>query len=134
MVCIHCGEETHVINSRPQKRLNQIWRRRQCKACQAIFTTEETVRYEAAWLVSDGQGHLKPFSRDKLLLSLYKSCEHRKTALVDAGALTETMIKKLLGQVENSVINRTALIQTVQVMLNRFDRAASVHYAAYHKV
>lgn len=134
MVCIYCSEETHVINSRPQRRLNQIWRRRKCLICKSVFTTEENARYEAAWLVRKNTGRLEPFSRDKLLISLYKSCEHRPTALSDAGGLCETVIKKLLTQVENGVINHGALIRTVQVALNRFDKAASVHYAAFHKL
>jgi transcriptional regulator NrdR family protein len=78
-------------------------------------------------------GRYEPFSRDKLLLSLYKSCEHRKDALSDAASLTDTVIKKLLTQVQNGVINRTHIIQVVQVALNRFDKAASVHYTAFHK-
>lgn len=134
MVCIYCGNETHIINSRPQKRLNQVWRRRQCLICKSVFTTEEAVRYEAAWMVRVQEGHLQPFSRDKLFISLYESCEHRPTALVDAGALTDTVIKKLLSQVENGVIYRTHIIQAAQVALNRFDKAASVRYAAFHPV
>lgn len=132
MVCIHCGEKTHVVNSRHQKRSNQVWRRRQCWACQAIFTTEETAQYEAAWLVRYDQGALRPFLRDKLFLSLYKSCGHRKTALEDAMGLTDTVIKKLGHEADNGVLRRITIIQTVQVALNRFDKAASTSYAAFH--
>jgi transcriptional regulator NrdR family protein len=134
MVCIHCGEKTHVTNSRAQKRSNQVWRRRQCRACGAVFTTEETAQYEAAWLIRDARGSLRPFSRDKLFLSLYKSCQHRKTALEDAAGLAETVIKKLGGQVQDGVVNRINVIQVTQVALNRFDKAASSHYMAFHPI
>ena len=133
MVCIHCGEKTHVINSRAQKRHNQIWRRRQCFACGAVFTTSEAAKYEAAWTVHRPGGHLEPFSRDKLLLSLYASCKHRKTALNDASALVDTVIKKLSDQVRAGRVDAQAIAQTAQVALNRFDKAASVHYQAYHQ-
>jgi transcriptional regulator NrdR family protein len=83
--------------------------------------------------VRSADGSLQPFVRDKLFLSLYKSCEHRPTALADAGALTETVIKKLMDQVADGVINVATIIQTAQVALNRFDKAASVHYAAFHR-
>ncbi|MEK7059984.1 MAG: hypothetical protein AAB971_04490 [Patescibacteria group bacterium] len=132
MVCIHCGEETQVINSRPQKRLNQVWRRRKCLSCKAIFTTEEVAQYEASWAVRGADGALQAFNRDKLLLSLYKSCEHRQTALEDARALTNTIINKLRSQAKDGVIGRSTIVQVSQVALNRFDVVASVHYQAFH--
>jgi transcriptional repressor NrdR len=132
MVCIQCGEETHVINSRLQKKPNQIWRRRRCLNCGAIFTTEEAIDYSAAWRVKSPSGGLEPFLRDKLLLSLYKACGHRPTALRDATALTETLINKLRLEAVDGVINRSAIVQTAQVALNRFDKAAASYYVARH--
>lgn len=134
MVCIHCGSETQVINSRPQKRSNQVWRRRQCIKCGAVFTTAEVTLYEAAWAVRGKSGKLNPFSRDKLLLSLHKSCSHRKAAVKDAAGLTDTIIRKLSGQhVADGTVNARDITQVAQVTLNRFDKTASVHYAAFHK-
>lgn len=132
MVCVHCGAKTHIINSRAQHRLNQVWRRRQCFACHAIFTTGEMVTYEATWAVRNAQGTLQPFLRDKLLLSLYKSCEHRPAALKEAGALAETVISKLRPFIYEAAIDSHVIVQTAQVALSRFDHAASVHYAAFH--
>lgn len=134
MVCIYCGSPTHVVNSRPQRRRNQVWRRRECRACRTIFTTEETARYDDVWRVRGPKNNLAAFSRDKLLLSLYKSCAHRPNALEDAAGLTDTIIRKLAAGADNGVIPAVAIIHTVQVALNRFDRAASTHYAAFHPV
>ena len=134
MVCIHCSHETHVVNSRPQKRTNQVWRRRKCGYCGAIFSTHEVAQLGDAWAVLDTHGHIRPFARDQLYLSLYKSLEHRKTAVHDATALTETVIKNLGAQVRDGVIIRSSLIQTVNVALNRFDKTASSLYAAYHQL
>jgi transcriptional repressor NrdR len=133
MVCIHCGSATQVINSRPQRRSNQVWRRRQCIKCRAVFTTTETTQYDAAWVVRGKAGTLlQPFSRDKLFLSLYESCRHRQTAEGDASALTETVMKKLSAQVVDGVIDSRTVARIAQVALNRFDKAASVHYQVFH--
>jgi transcriptional regulator NrdR family protein len=132
MVCIHCGSQTRIANSRPQKRNNQIWRRRECLSCHAVFTTEESVDYTGAWTVRNTQGALEPFSRDKLFVSLIRSLEHRKTALSDAMGLTETIIQKLSGNVANGTLQTRQIVQVAQVALNRFDAAASVSYAAFH--
>ena len=131
MVCIHCRSDTQVINSRLQKKANQVWRRRKCGSCGAIFSSREVAQYELVWLVRSPKA-LKPFSRDKLLLSIYSSCQHRPSALSDASALTETVIAKLLFKATGGVLEAPAIAQTVQVALNRFDKAASVHYQAFH--
>jgi transcriptional repressor NrdR len=132
MVCVYCDGETEVVNSRLKRKNNQVWRRRHCTACGATFSTEETVQYELAWLVSDGK-HSQPFLRDKLFLSLYKSCEHRKTALSDAKGLTETIIRKLSTHLVDGTVSKRDIAQVAQVALNRFDKAASVHYQSFHK-
>ncbi len=124
-----------MVNSRSQKRSNSVWRRRRCELCGAVFSTGESAELGLAWQVA-GEGrrsHPKPFSRDKLFLSLYDSCRHRKTALSDAQGLTETIINKLPPRVRDGTIGRKDIIGVAQVALNRFDRAASVYYAARHK-
>lgn len=131
MVCTYCGGDTKVTNSRHQVKNNQVWRRRQCLSCQAIFSTEEAVNYRQAWMVKTGKA-LKPFSRDKLFLSLLNACAHRKTALSDAQGLTDTVIKKLTSNIGDGTINNSDIVRAAQVALNRFDGAASVHYRAFH--
>lgn len=132
MVCIHCGHNTQVVNSRHQIRTNNVWRRRQCVNCGATFTTTESAAYGASWAVQSSSGAPTPFSRDKLFLSLYRSLQHRKTAVDDAAALTETVIKKVSASVTNGVIKAGAVTAAAQVALNRFDKAASIHYQAFH--
>lgn len=132
MVCIHCRSDTQVINSRLQKKANQVWRRRKCSECSAVFTTREVAQYELAWLVRTNRS-LKPFNRDKLLLSIIASIQHRPNALEDASALTETVMNKLLFTATAGVLEAPAIARTVQVALNRFDTAASVHYQAFHR-
>jgi transcriptional repressor NrdR len=135
MVCVNCNNSTRVINSRTQTRSNRVWRRRQCTVCKLVFSTEESAQYENVWLVKNpSSGGYRPFSSDKLLLSLYKSCQHRPTALQDAAALSQTIIQKLQSKFINGQINSQTIIQVSQVALNRFDRAASVNYEAYHRL
>ena len=133
MVCVQCGQKTQIINSRAQLRVNQVWRRRKCLKCGTIFSTHEAADYSAIWAVKNAKGQLSPFSRDKLFLSLLRSCQHRASAIADAAALTETVIQKLLAQAKDGSIASRQIVQTTQVALNRFDKAASVHYAAFHK-
>jgi len=134
MVCIQCGSETQVFNSRLQKRTNQVWRRRKCLGCGIAFTTHEITDLSGSVTVRNKEGGLAPFSRDKLLFSLYASLQHRPSAAHDASALADTVIARLLTQAHRSVIEDTSIINTVYVVLTRFDTAASVHYQAFHKL
>lgn len=132
MVCLACASPTNVVNSRLQKRSNQVWRRRLCSNCSMIFTTEEVVDYDSSWRVESKSNKLLPFSRDRLLLSLYSSCSHRRNALSDASALVSTIIRKLSLEAESGVLSSDSIKQITLVTLNRFDKVASVHYQAHH--
>lgn len=97
------------------------------------FTSEESAQYGLAWQVRDHTGRLEPFSRLKLCLSLLRSCKHRGSALSDAEALTETVIAKLPAHIQDGTLNARDIVRVAQVALNRFDKAASVHYQAFHR-
>ena len=131
MVCIYCGHATSVSNSRQQKRSNATWRRRTCKHCLAVFTTIETIDLSTAILVTDSKLHT-PFSRDKLFVSIYDSCKHRKDAQTSASMLTDTIIKQVYPLVKDASIPLSTLRTITANTLQRFDTASGVHYAAYH--
>jgi transcriptional regulator NrdR family protein len=132
MVCIYCNAETQVVNSRPQKRLNQVWRRRKCLHCHALFSTQEKVSYQDSWRVKTTAGALTPFLKNKLFLSLHKSCGHRKQSIEDATALTDTVISLLRTQTSQGLLETTDIAFTAYEVLNNFDKAAAVHYQAFH--
>lgn len=74
----------------------------------------------------------KPFLRDKLWLSIYDSLKHRKTAINDATALTDTIIAKLYPLMTNGSFENQVLASITVQTLQHFDKAAATHYAAYH--
>jgi len=132
MICIYCGGDTQVINSRLQKRPNQVWRRRKCVECAAIFSTHESVAYDAVWRVKKADGMLVPFVRNKLFISLYKSLAHRPSAIDDATALTDTIMGQLLKSSPNGLLLVASVRDTAHTVLERFDKAAAVSYQAFH--
>ena len=133
MVCLYCGSATRVANSRPQKRLHQTWRRRTCTKCGAIFTTNEAVDLSTSIVVRRPRGQLSPFSRDKLFISIYRAVGHRKQPTADAGALTATATAKLLHGAQTASVDPLDITKVTLQVLRRFDNAAAVQYAAYHK-
>lgn len=132
MVCIYCSNETRVTNSRSQKRTNGVWRRRTCTACGTTFTSVEEPDL-AGSIVVKSQEQLQAFQRDKLFLSIYDSLKHRKTALADATALTDTVLSKLHPNMKNAVVTKTIIFEAVLITLKHFDNAAVTHYRAFHE-
>ena len=134
MVCIYCSSRTQVTNSRLQKRANQVWRRRLCLKCGSNFTTHEIPEYGSTVSVRYSSKELQPFSRDLLFVSIYESCKHRKSALEDAHALTQTIIAQLLQLTDDGLLDRDVITTIARTVLDRFDTAAGTMYAAYHPV
>jgi transcriptional regulator NrdR family protein len=122
-----------VTNSRPQRRLYQTWRRRNCTKCDAIFTTNEGVDFSTSLVVRSPDGAIAPFSRDQLFVSVLRAVGHREQPVADAGALTATITAKLLHNAETAAIHPSDIVGTALDVLKHFDRAAAVQYAAYHK-
>lgn len=131
MVCIYCGGVTRVVNSRLQKRTNTVWRRRHCLNCGATATTQEGIIREKALLIKK-DSDLEPFSRDKLFLSLYDSLRHRKTAITDASALSDTILGSCATHVDQGTVEVSLLATTAHGVLKRFDRPAAVYYQAHY--
>lgn len=135
MVCVYCGSPTQVVNSRHQRRTNDIWRRRRCTQCRAIFTTTETTGLDMALRVALPNARLVPFQRDVLFISLYESCKHRPSAAYDASNLTRQVTNRLLANQEQpGLITRAQIISVCRRVLEPFDAAAATMYAAYHKL
>lgn len=132
MVCIYCSSETHVINSRSQKRSNSIWRRRKCLNCSSVFSTTEHIDYEKSWVVQYSDSKKLPFLRDLLYISIYKSLQHRQSSTLDAAGLTATIISSLQKYQANGCLPAAAIATITLDCLKRFDAAAATYYQAFH--
>ncbi len=135
MVCIFCDGDTAVVNSRLQKRENSVWRRRKCPNCLAIFTTieEADLSYSIRVAPESQNEALTPFSKPKLLMSIYECCKHLEEPENTSEALTRTVISKLLNK-KSALIRKQDIKQTTYEVLHRFNAAAGVQYAAFHPI
>lgn len=135
MVCIYCGNNTKVTNSRPRRRNPSVWRRRECLACVAQFSTNEQPDYASALAVADQALGVYPFVRDRLFLSLYRALGHRPDALVSATELTGTVIGKLFrsSTQDQGMLTAELIARTSFETLKRYDPLAAGSYKAYHQ-
>ena len=130
MNCPYCGSDSKVTNSRQQKKSNSVWRRRECKRCHAIWTTEEHFRADSVFKVSIDE-LLLDFAPEKLTNSLYRALKHRKTAESDAKHLTRTVMNKL-QDFRRPIIPKQVISDTVIGVLKNYDKLAADLYKATH--
>jgi len=137
MVCPFCMyEKTEVYNSRRTKKLNEVWRRRRCLRCERQFTTEEQARPEAIIKVGiKGLPRSLPYSRTKLLLAIYRACDHRRNAVKSAEYLTLSIEQKLyvIAARQEHTVSKQDIIQIVLDTLRHYDASAYVKYLSYHQ-
>jgi transcriptional repressor NrdR len=131
MVCIYCGAKTQVSNSRLQKRANQVWRRRFCSRCKAVFTTHESVDLSSTLLV-DSNGSMKPFVPDMLFTEVLLALQDRKDCYLAAREVTNTVIKQLLKLAEKPVYKPKQISSAAGAVLKRLDKRAWLRFAAEH--
>jgi transcriptional regulator NrdR family protein len=128
MVCINCGNETKVFNSRLNKKTNSVWRRRRCLSCSSSFTTKERPNLSGSLIIEATDGSISQFSRDKLYLSIFQCLEHNYDAVDKATTLTETVIGKLTSYISFGYVSSSDIRHIVQVALSRYDNLASIKY------
>lgn len=132
MNCVYCQGKTGVTNSRKVTKGMGIWRRRQCKSCRAVMTSNEHYDLQRNIRVERSSGSLEPFLRDRLFVDLYQSVSHRKSALADATALTDTVITQVLPHNSRGLLKISQITEAVRDTLKRFDKTALSYYEARH--
>ncbi|HZP55314.1 MAG TPA: hypothetical protein VFB03_00915 [Candidatus Saccharimonadales bacterium] len=114
-----------------QKRSNQVWRRRQCKACRAVFTTHEGIELPSALLVVY-RGSTEPFLPDKLYTEVLLALQDRKDPYIAAREVTDTVINSLLKLPEKPAYKTHKISKETAKVLKRFDHRAWLRYVAEH--
>lgn len=130
MVCPYCTHDSIVTNSRHQKRSNSVWRRRKCLSCGAIWTSLEAPQASTIYRVIKDK-HMQVFRPETLLISLYESLRHKKTADVDAKYVFDTIMNKLQAK-HLAIIPAQAIAKTAHDVLRRYDKPAAAVYKAQH--
>lgn len=130
MLCIYCEGETSVTNSRKQKRNNQIWRRRKCEACGAVFTSHEAIDLSSALMVDSGRS--APFVSDIIFTEALLALQDRKDCYLAAREVTSTVIRELLKLPGVPRIEPKQISQATAKVLKRLDKRAYLRYLAEH--
>ncbi len=131
MLCVYCGGDTGVINSRTQKRANQVWRRRRCTVCKAVFTSIEAVELSNTLTVVSGDS-TAPLVPERIYVDILHALKDRSDPYIASRELTNTVIKRLLTLPEKPTFRPEQISRAVATVLRRFDARAYLRFVAEH--
>jgi transcriptional repressor NrdR len=114
-----------------QKRNNQVWRRRKCGFCKAVFTTHEAVDLSGALLVRSGAS-TTPFLPDLLFTEVLLALQDRRDSYMAAREVTNTVIKQLLKLPDNPLFEPRQISRVASKVLGRLDKRAQLRFVAEH--
>jgi transcriptional regulator nrdR len=132
MRCPFCKEpDSRVIDSRAAEEGMTIRRRRECGKCGRRFTTYEVVE-RLPLMVVKRDGRREPFSRDKLLTGIIRSCDKRDISM--------EQITNFVAEIEHEIRNCTdpevpseKVGEIVMEHLKDFDEVAYIRFASVYR-
>ncbi len=132
MRCPNCGHlEDRVIDSRSTKEGRAIRRRRECIGCGNRFTTYEYVE-NASVVVVKRDGKREPFSREKIVAGISRSCEKRPISLNQI----EEIVERIEGEIQKRApgeIPSREIGERVMEELQKLDEVAYVRFASVYR-
>ena len=132
MKCPFCKKpDSRVIDSRAADDGATIRRRRECSECGRRFTTYEVVE-KLPLMVVKRDNRREPFSRDKLLTGIIRSCDKRDISM--------EQITNFVAEIERDIRNRTEpevpsekIGEIVMERLKDFDEVAYIRCASVYR-
>ena len=132
MKCPFCKQpDSRVVDSRAADDGTTIRRRRECPECGRRFTTYEAVE-KMPLMVVKRDNRREPFSRDKLMTGISRSCDKRDISM--------EQITNFVAEIERDIRNRTEpevpsekLGEIVMERLKDFDEVAYIRFASVYR-
>lgn len=130
MKCPYCSfEESKVIDSRPTDEGERIRRRRECLNCQKRFTTYEVIESLPIIVIKKDKTR-EPFSREKLLNGIMRSCEKRPVSL----ETIEKVVDDIEASISNSLDREVSTHRIGELVMDRLKKIDEVAYVRFASV
>ncbi len=132
MNCPYCNSDTiRVVDSRPSEEQNAIRRRRYCETCERRFTTYETVE-SVPLIVIKKDSSLEPYSRDKIMSGLLRSCHKRPISMSQIDRVIESIENTLYATMKKE-FSSAYVGELVLEQLKQLDQVAYVRFASIYR-
>lgn len=126
MLCVYCGEESRVVDSRPLP--DGIRRRRECRVCGKRFTTHERlVSLDLRVVKARGRG-AEEFQGEKIVNSLRKVCRGRNISFETMERIAKKIQAELIDRGAGAVRSRDVALLVMRE-LSQLDAIAFNRFA-----
>ena len=132
MKCPYCSKiENKVIDSRLSKDGRTIRRRRECLDCARRFTTYERLE-EILPMVVKKDGRREPFSRDKIIAGIKKSCQKRPVSITRIEDFVDSL-EVYFQELGKKEVESKEVGERVISSLKDWDEVAYVRFASVYR-
>ena len=132
MKCPFCKQpDSRVIDSRAADDGTTIRRRRECGECGRRFTTYEVVE-KLPLMVVKRDNRREPFSRDKLLTGIIRSCDKRDISMEQITNFVAEIVRDIRNRTEPEVPSEK-IGEIVMERLKDFDEVAYIRFASVYR-
>lgn len=131
MKCPFCGQnEDRVLDTRVQKD-GAIRRRRECLGCRGRYSTAETLILDYPYVIKK-DGRREPFSKEKILSGVEKSCQKRPVSHAQVNAVVERIAAWVINRGEAEVPARL-IGKRLMAELKQLDDVAYIRFASVYR-
>jgi len=131
MLCPFCkSDENRVLETRLQTE-GELRRRRECIACNARFSTIETILVKMPYVIKK-DGLREPYDSNKVRRGLQLACLKRPVSLPDIGAMVSE-IEKIIAARGVREIQSLEIGHLVMKELKKRDHVAYVRFASVYR-
>lgn len=131
MRCPFCSKTvSEVLESRSTEDGKEIRRRRVCTSCKKRFTTYETVKKTALWIIKK-DGRREPFDREKVKKGILRAVEKRPVSIDLVDSVVEEVEREMLKK-EKEEVSSKLVGRTVMGRLKRIDKVAWLRFASVY--
>lgn len=131
MLCPFCrSHNTQVLESRSVDEGDSIRRRRECTKCLKRFTTYESVKGTALWVLKK-DGRRESFDREKVKLGVLRAIKNRPISIDIVDEVTEEVEREMLKKEHEEVTSR-AIGRAILRRLKSVDKVAWLRFASVY--
>ncbi len=133
MECPYCHKPVTVVtNSRPTKENAQIWRRRRCVNCKAVFTTHEVIDLSHLVVIKKS-GQPEMYNHMKLYTGIYRATISKTNNRAKKVDRTTLEVERELLFLKRKRINSEDIGDIVLNKLKKVDTGMFLRFLAYSK-
>lgn len=131
MKCPFCNSgRSQVLESREIDDGVEVRRRRECLSCEKRFTTVETIKGNALWVIKK-DGRREQWDREKVKRGVIRAVEKRQVPISRVDELVSE-VERIMRKAEKEEVTSEMIGRTILKELKKVDKVAWLRFASVY--